>query len=113
MGPPPVFAIGTHRDDSEKEKFPNSDSVKEWLMDQGKLLEESLSDSDFKKHIVIPKPKKDKNFHEMTHFIKRIFLIENSVSGSGFPCKCVEEIRERVDRMTTAYWKPAKKQPLF
>ena len=51
VGPPPVFAIGTHQDvlDSEKEKFPNSDSVKEWLMDQGKLLEESLSDSDFKK----------------------------------------------------------------
>ena len=114
VAPPPVFVIGTHRDvlDSNKEKFPNSDSVKEWLMDQGKLLEELLSDSDFKKHIVIPRPKKDEDFHEMAHFIKRIFLIDNSVSGSGSPCKCVEEIRERVDRMTT-YWQKAKKQPLF
>ena len=114
VAPPPVFAIGTHRDVLDnKEKFPNSDSVKEWLMEQGKLLEELLSDSDFKKHIVKPRPRKDEDFREMAHFFKRIFLVDNSVSGSGSPCKGVREIRERVDRMTTTYWKKAKKQPLF
>ncbi|XP_065846196.1 uncharacterized protein [Oscarella lobularis] len=114
VAPPPVFAIGTHRDVLDnKEKFPNSDSVKEWLREQGKLFEELLSDSDFKKHIVKPRPRKDEDFREMAHFFKRIFLVDNSVSGSGSPCKGVREIRERVDRMTTTYWEKAKKQPLF
>ncbi|XP_065831628.1 uncharacterized protein [Oscarella lobularis] len=116
---PPVFAIGSHRDvlDSDKNRFPNAAAVNEWLLRQGDLLEQLLKDSEFVKHIVLPKKHEDKNddenFREMTHFVKRIFLIDNSVSGSDSPCKTVNEIRRRVDRMTSNYWRRQKKQPLF
>ena len=116
---PPVFAIGSHRDvlKGDKEKFPDSASVEKWLRKQEKLFEQLLSDSDFMKHIVVPKRsgfrKGNKKFLEMVHFVKRIFLVDNSVSGSRYPCKSVTEIRKRVDRMTTSYWKGMKKQPLF
>ncbi|XP_065846207.1 uncharacterized protein [Oscarella lobularis] len=119
VAPPPVFAIGSHRDvlDSLKEKFPDSTSVEKWLIDQGNYFEQLLSDSEFMKHIVQPKRpgvrKDDEDFREIIHFFKRLFLIDNSVSGSGSPCKGVKEIRQRVDRMTTTYWKGRKKQPLF
>ena len=119
VAPPPVFAIGSHRDvlDSDKEKFPDSQSVKSWLKHQEKHFEELLSHSDFVKHIVVPRKhafRKDKeDFREMVHFFNRIFLIDNSVSGSASPCKGVKEIRELVDGMTTTYWKKMKKQPLF
>ncbi|XP_065830654.1 uncharacterized protein [Oscarella lobularis] len=49
----------------------------------------------------------------MIHFVKRIFLINNSVSGSASPCKTVDEIRQRVDRMTSTYWRRQQEQPLF
>ena len=119
---PPVFAIGSHRDvlDNDKERFPDSASVKDWLKKQGELFKQLLKDSDFKKHIVVPKKRgigeDDVEFREMAHFFKRIFLIDNSVSGSESSCKGVREIRERVDRMTTTYWKgmkKKKKQPLY
>ena len=116
---PPVFAIGSHRDvlDSDENRFPNSTAVNEWLLRQGDLLEHLLMDSEFVKHIVLPKKHEDanddENFREMTHFVKRIFLIDNSVSGSDSPCKTVNEIRRRVDRMTSNYWRRQKKQPLF
>ena len=120
VAPPPVFAIGSHRDvlDSDTERFPNSESVDKWLKDQEIYFEKLLSHSDFMKHIVVPKKRGvgeeyDEDFREMVHFFKRIFLIDNSVSGSASPCKGVKEIRERVDRMTTTYWKGMKKQPLF
>ena len=120
VAPPPVFAIGSHRDvlDCDKNRFPDSESVKDWLKEQGKLFEQLLEGSDFVKHIVIPKKDgvnedDDDDFREMTHFFKRIFLIDNSVSGSEHPCKGVKEIRERVDRLTKTYWKGMKKQPLF
>ena len=119
VAPPPVFAIGSHRDvlDSDKKKFPNPESVEIWLKGQEKYFEELLSHSDFMKRIVVPKKhgdrEDDEDFCEMVHFLKRIFLIDNSVSGSASPCKGVREIRERVDRMTTTYWKGMKKQPLF
>ena len=119
VAPPPVFAIGSHRDvlDIDKERFPDSASTEKWLSEQGRLFEQLLSDSDFMKHIVLPKKRgvreADKDFREMDHFVKRIFLVDNSVSGSGSPCKGVNEIRDRVDRMTTTYWKGRKKQPLF
>ncbi|XP_065831561.1 uncharacterized protein [Oscarella lobularis] len=116
---PPVFAIGSHRDvlEGDKNRFPNSSAVNEWLFRQGDLLEQLLMDSEFVKHIVLPKKHEDanddENFREMTHFVKRIFLIDNSVSGSDSPCKTVNEIRTRVDRMTSNYWRRQKKQPLF
>ncbi|XP_065844414.1 uncharacterized protein [Oscarella lobularis] len=116
---PPVFAIGSHRDvlDSDKERFTDSVSVRNWLRKQGKLFERLLSDSDFMKHIVVPKKhgvrEDDEDFCEITHFFNRIFLIDNTLSGSGSPCKGVKEIRERVDRMTMTYWKGMKKQPLY
>ncbi|XP_065839397.1 uncharacterized protein [Oscarella lobularis] len=119
---PPVFAIGSHRDvlDNDKRRFPDSASVKDWLKKQGQLFKQLLKNSDFKKHIVVPKKRgigeDDDEFREMAHFFKRIFLIDNSVSGSESSCKGVREIRERVDRMTTTYWKgmkKKKKQPLY
>ncbi|XP_065830864.1 uncharacterized protein [Oscarella lobularis] len=116
---PPVFAIGTHRDvlDSDEERFPDSAAVNKWLLNQGELIEQLLKGSEFVKHIVLPKKHgdktDDKNFCEMTHFVKRIFLIDNSVSGSASPCKTVNEIRQRVDRMTSTYWRRQQKQPLF
>ena len=116
---PPVFAIGSHRDvlDSDENRFPNSTAVNEWLLRQGDLLEHLLMDSEFVKHVVLPKKRgdanDDENFREMTHFVKRIFLIDNSLSGSDSPCKTVNEIRRRVDRMTSNYWRRQKKQPLF
>ena len=119
VAPPPVFAIGTHRDvlDSNKERFPDSASVAEWLMKQGRQFEQILSDSDFVRHIVVPKKRSmredNENFREMDHFLGRIFLIDNSVSGSGSPCKGVQEIRQRVDCMTTTHCQKDKKQPLF
>ena len=116
VAPPPVFVIASHRDvlDSDKETFPDSVSVEKWLKKQGKLFEQLISDSDFLKHIVVPNRHGDrKDFKEMSHFFKRIFLIDNTVSGSGCPCKSVKEIRERVDRMTTTYWNKRKEQPLF
>ena len=119
VAPPPVFAIGSHRDvlESDKNRFPDSASVEKWLRNQGKLFEQLLSDSDFVKHIVVPKKhgvrEHNEDFREMAHFFKRLFLIDNTVSGSGSPCKGVKEIRERVDRMTSTYWQGMKKQPLF
>ncbi|XP_065836545.1 uncharacterized protein [Oscarella lobularis] len=117
VAPPPVFAIGSHRDvlESDEKQFPNAASIKKWLKEQGNLLEQLLSDSDFMKHIVLPENGvgKGDNFREFAHFFKKLFLIDNSVSGSMSPCKGVKEIRDRVDRMTTAYWKGMKKQPLF
>ena len=118
VAPPPVFAIGSHRDvlDSDKKKFPDSASVEKWLRGQGELFEQLLSDSDFMKHIVLPKKHgDDEDFREMVHFVNRIFLVDNSASGSKSkpPCKGVNEIRDRVDCMTTTYWKGMKKQPLF
>ena len=119
---PPVFAIGSHRDvlDNDKERFPDSASVKDWLKKQGQLFKQLLKDSDFKQHIVVPKKRgigeDDDDFREMAHFFKRIFLIDNSVSGSESFCKGVREIRERIDRMTATYWKgmkKKKKQPLY
>ncbi|XP_065830699.1 uncharacterized protein [Oscarella lobularis] len=116
---PPVFAIGSHRDvlDSDKERFPNRAAVNKWLLTQGDLLEQLLKNSEFVKHIVLPNKHEDasddENFQAMTHFVKRIFLIDNSVSGSHSPCKSVNEIRRRVDRMTSSYWRRQKKQPLF
>ena len=116
---PPVFAIGSHRDvlEGDKNRFPNPAAANEWLLRQGDLLEQLLKDSEFVKHIVLPKKHEDanddENFREMTHFVKRIFLIDNSVSGSDSPCKTVNEIRRRVDRMTSNYWRRQKKQPLF
>ena len=115
MATPPVFAIGSHRNilNSDKGRFPDLASIKKWLKEQGELLEQLLNNSNFVKHIVVPKKYGDReDFREMAHFFKRIFLIDNSVSGSGSPCKGVREIRERVDRMKTSYWKGAKKQPL-
>ena len=117
--PPPVFAIGSHRDvlDIDKERFSDSASVKEWLSEQERLFEQLLSDSEFVKHIVLPKKRgvkeDDDVFREMAHFVNRIFLIDNSVSGSESPCNGVNEIRDRVDRMTMTYWKGMKKQPLY
>ena len=119
VAPPPVFAIGSHRDvlDSDKETFPDPESVQRWLEDQEKYFEELLSHSDFVKHIVVPKKhgvrKDSEDFREMFHFFKRMFLIDNSVSGSASPCKGIAEIRKRVDRMSTTYWNGMKKQPLF
>ena len=118
---PPVFAIGSHRDvlDNDKERFPDSASVKDWLKKQGQLFKQLLKDSDFKQHIVVPKKRgigeDDDEFRERAHFFKRMFLIDNSVSGSESSCKGVREIRERVDRMTATYWKgmKKKKQPLY
>ncbi|XP_065831585.1 uncharacterized protein [Oscarella lobularis] len=119
VDPPPVFAIGTHRDvlNSDKERFPDSATVNKWLLKQGNLIEQLLEDSEFVRHIVLPKKhddlSDDENFREMIHFVKRIFLIDNSVSGSTSPCKTANEIRKRVDRMTSTYWKRQQRQPLF
>ena len=117
--PPPVFAVGSHRDvvENDKQRFPDSAAVSKWLSRQGQRLEELLSDSDFVQHIVVPKRgedrKDDEDFCQMIHFIERIFLIDNSVSGSGSPCRGVEEIRRRVDRMASTYCRRIQKQPLF
>ncbi|XP_065846029.1 uncharacterized protein [Oscarella lobularis] len=117
--PPPVFAVGSHRDvvENDKQRFPDSAAVGKWLSQQGQRLEELLSDSDFVQHIVVPKRgedgKDDEDFCQMIHFIERIFLIDNSVSGSGSPCRGVEEIRRRVDRMASTYCRRIQKQPLF
>ena len=117
--PPPVFAIGSHRDvvEKDKQKFPDSAAVRKWLSEQGDRFEELLSDSDFVRHIVLPQwgddRKDDEDFREGIHFIQRIFLIDNSVSGSGSPCRTVEEIRRRVDRMASTYCRRMQKQPLF
>ncbi|XP_065846221.1 uncharacterized protein [Oscarella lobularis] len=119
VAPPPVFAIGSHRDvlDTDTERFPDPESVEKWLKHQEQYFEELLSHTDFMKHIVVPKKRgvreDNEEFHEMVHFFRRIFLIDNTVSGSAFPCRSVIEIRERVDRMTSTYWKGMKKQPLF
>ena len=119
VAPPPVFAIGSHRDvlDSNKETFPNTAAVEKWLREQGELFDQLLRDSEFIKHIVVPQRLgvrgDHEDFYEMAHFFKRLFLIDNTVSGSESPCKGVQEIRKRVDRMTTTYWKGMKKQPLF
>ncbi|XP_065846219.1 uncharacterized protein [Oscarella lobularis] len=119
VAPPPVFAIGSHRDvlDNDTERFPDPESVEKWLKHQEQYFEELLSHTDFMKHIVVPKKRgvreDNEEFHEMVHFFRRIFLIDNTVSGSAFPCRSVIEIRERVDRMTSTYWKGMKKQPLF
>ena len=117
VNPPPVFAIGSHRDvvENDKQRFPDS---AQWLSQQGQRFEELLRDSEFVRHIVLPKRdaeerKDDEDFREMSHFIQRIFLIDNSVSGSGSPCRTVEEIRRRVDRMASTYCRRMQKQPLF
>ena len=117
VNPPPVFAIGSHRDvvENDNQRFP--DSAK-WLSQQGQRFEELLRDSEFVRHIVSPKRgaqerKDDEDLREMSHFIQRIFLIDNSVSGSGSPCRTVEEIRRRVDRMASTYCRRMQKQPLF
>ena len=101
--------------ENEKQRFP--DSAK-WLSQQGQRFEELLRDSEFVRHIVLPKRgaeerKDDEDFREMSHFIQRIFLIDNSASGSGSPCRTVEEIRRRVDRMASTYCRRMQKQPLF
>ena len=117
--PPPVFAIGSHKDvvENDTQRFPDSAAVGKWLNQQGKRFEELLSNSDFVKHIVRPKRsedrKVDEDFHEMSHFVERIFLIDNSVSGSRSPCRGVEEVRRRVDRMASTYCRRMQKQPLF
>ena len=117
--PPPVFAIGSHKDvvENDKQRFPDSAAVGKWLSQQGKRFEELLSNSDFVRHIVRPKRsedrKVDEDFHEMSHFIERIFLIDNSVSGSRSPCRGVEEVRRRVDRMASTLCRRMQKQPLF
>ena len=119
VAPPPVFAIGSHRDvlDTDTERFPDPESVEKWLKHQEQYFEELLSHTDFVKHIVVPKKlgvrKDSEDFREMFHFFKRMFLIDNTVSGSASPCRGIAEIRERVDRMSTTYWKGMKKQPLF
>ena len=116
---PPVFAIGSHRDvvENDKKRFPDSAAVGKWLSEQGERFEELLRDSDFVRHIVLPKRgktgKDDEDFREMSHFIQRIFLIDNSASGSGSPCRTVEEIRRRVDCMASTYCRRLQKQPLF
>ena len=117
--PPPVFAIGSHKDvvKNNKQRFPDSAALGKWLNQQGKRFEELVSNSDFVKHIVRPKrsddSKVDEDFHEMSHFIERIFLIDNSVSGSRSPCRGVEEVRRRVDRMASTFCRRMQKQPLF
>ena len=117
--PPPVFAIGSHKDvvENDKQRFPDSAAVGKWLIQQGKRFEELLSNSDFVRHIVRPKRsedrKVDEDFHEMRDFIGRIFLIDNSVSGSRSPCRGVEEVRRRVDRMASTFCRRMQKQPLF
>ena len=117
--PPPVFAIGSHKDvvENDKQRFPDSAAVAKWLEQQGKRLEELVSNSDFVKHIVRPKrsedSKVDEDFHEISHFVERIFLIDNSVSGSRSPCRGVEEVRRRVDRMASTFCRRMQKQPLF
>ena len=119
VDPPPVFAIGSHRDvlDNKKEKFPNAEAVKKWRNMQGNLLEDLLKGSKFVKHIVLPKgsgkKRDDGNFREFVHFAQRIFLIDNSVSGSASPCQTVNKIRKRVDSMTKTYWSRRNKQPLL
>ncbi|XP_065842820.1 uncharacterized protein [Oscarella lobularis] len=112
---PPVFVIGSHRDilESDKKKFSDSASVERWLREQGNRLEKILSESDFMKHIVLPENSIGKELSEMVHFVDKIFLVDNSASGSTSPCEGVTEVRERVDRMTTKFWKGMKKQPLF
>ena len=117
VNPPPVFAIGSHRDvvENDKQRFPD---LAKWLSQQGQRFEELVRDSEFVRHIVLPKRdaeerKDDEDFREMSHFIQRIFLIDNSVSGSGSPCRTVEEIRRRVDRMASTYCRRMQKQPLF
>ncbi|XP_065843454.1 uncharacterized protein [Oscarella lobularis] len=65
------------------------------------------------KHIVLPENSIGKNLSKMVHFVDKIFLVDNSASGSTLPCEGVKEVRERVDRMTTTFWKGMKKQPLF
>ncbi|XP_065831023.1 uncharacterized protein [Oscarella lobularis] len=117
--PPPVFAIGSHNDvvENDTQRFPDSAAVGKWLNQQGKRFEELLSNSDFVRHIVRPKRsedrKVDEDFHEISHFVERIFLIDNSVSGSRSPCRGVEEVRRRVDRMASTYCRRMQKQPLF
>ena len=116
VNPPPVFAIGSHRDIVENDKKIDSAAARQWLRQQGKRFEELLKNSDFVRHIVLPKRGErndDEDFREMSHFIERIFLIDNSVSGSGSPCRTVEEIRRRVDRMASTYCRRIQKQPLF
>ena len=84
---------------------------------QGNLLEDLLKGSKFVKHIVLPKgnekKRDDGNFREFVHFAQRIFLIDNSVSGSASPCQTVNEIRKRVDSRTKTYWSRRNKQPLL
>ena len=115
--PPPVFAIGTHRDVLEKDKkrFPDSAAVEKWLKQQEERFEKLLEDSDFVTHIVLPKHLTDCNdatFQEMTHHLKSVFLVDNTLSGLESPCHTIFQLRQRVDRMTKRYWQK-KKQPLF
>ena len=113
--PPPVFAIGTHRDILEKDKsrFPDASAVEQWLKQQGNCFEKLLRNSDFVTHVVLPKTLGDNaTFQEMTHYVKRIFLVDNTLSGSSSSCHTISKLRQRVDRMTERYWK-RRRQPLF
>ncbi|XP_065844053.1 uncharacterized protein [Oscarella lobularis] len=100
---PPVLVIGTHIDELEK-KFPSdTDSVKEWLEDQKSLFETLIDGNKIVEHIFIPRKKKQ--CKEFAQFIGRIFLVNNTLSGS---CLGIKQIKETIDSFCNE-----RVQPLF
>ena len=115
---PPVFVIGSHRDVlNDSRRFPDLAAVEEWLQKQANLFDEvikevDLSENGLESRIVLPQA--DGDLVKGVNFVKKIFLVDNSVSGqSESQCRTVRKIRKLVDLMSAAYNSKMEKMPLF